>query len=163
DEVVILEPWYENYVPDCRMAGAVPRFVKLHEPEYTFDPGELRAAFTNRTRLILINTPHNPTGRVSSRPELDVIAVLCREFAAVRSGWQPWTPRAFPTGSRRGPTTSWRISGGSTGRGATSRARNGRRTAPSPSTWPASSAWPSCPAQASTPAAPGARRGSALT
>jgi aspartate/methionine/tyrosine aminotransferase len=67
DEVVILQPWYENYVPDCRMAGAVPRFVPLHEPDYTFDPDELRSAFTSRTRLVLVNTPHNPTGRVFTR------------------------------------------------------------------------------------------------
>jgi len=83
DEVIILEPWYENYVPDCRMAGARPRFVPLHEPEYTFDPDELRAAFNRRTRLILINTPHNPTGRVFTRTELSIIAGLCQEFGVI--------------------------------------------------------------------------------
>lgn len=83
DEVVILEPWYENYLPDCRMAGVLPRFVPLHEPEYTFDPAELRSAFNNRTRLIMINTPHNPTGKVFTRGELEVIAGLCREFGVV--------------------------------------------------------------------------------
>jgi len=83
DEVIILEPWYENYVPDCRMAGAVPRFVSMHEPDYTFDPQELRAAFNNRTRLIMINTPHNPTGRVLTHSELDVIASLCLEHGVV--------------------------------------------------------------------------------
>ncbi len=83
DEVIILEPWYENYVPDCQMAGAVPRFVPLHEPDYTFDPGELRAAFNRRTRLILINTPHNPTGKVFSRAELEMIAGLCQEFGVI--------------------------------------------------------------------------------
>ena len=83
DEVVILEPWYENYVPDCLMAGAVPRFVPLREPDYTFDPEELRAAFGERTRLILINTPHNPTGKVFTREELRTIADLCIEFGVI--------------------------------------------------------------------------------
>lgn len=83
DEVIILEPWYENYVPDCQMAGAVPRFVPLREPDYTFDPAELRAAFSDRTRLILINTPHNPTGRVFTRAELAEIAALCQEFGVI--------------------------------------------------------------------------------
>ena len=83
DEVIILEPWYENYVPDCQMAGARPRFVPLRETEYTFDPDELRAAFSDRTRLILVNTPHNPTGRVFSRAELSTIAALCQEFGVI--------------------------------------------------------------------------------
>ena len=83
DEVIILQPWYENYVPDCLIAGVPPRFVPLHEPEYTFDPDELRAAFNNRTRLILFNTPHNPTGRVFNRPELEIIAKLCQEFGVI--------------------------------------------------------------------------------
>lgn len=83
DEVVILEPWYENYVPDCQMAGVTPRFVALREPDYTWDPQELRAAFNNRTRLILINTPHNPTGRVFTREELETVARLCQEFGVI--------------------------------------------------------------------------------
>ena len=83
DEVVILEPWYENYVPDCQMAGRYPRFVPLREPDYTFDPRELRAAFNDRTRLILINTPHNPTGRVFTRAELEMVARLCQEFGVI--------------------------------------------------------------------------------
>ncbi len=82
-EVIIFEPWYENYVPDCQMAGAVPRFVSLREPDYTFDTGELRAAFNARTRLILINTPHNPTGRVFTREELGEIARFCQEFGVI--------------------------------------------------------------------------------
>jgi aspartate/methionine/tyrosine aminotransferase len=83
DEVVIFEPWYENYLPDCQMVGAVPRFVPLHVPGYTFDSAELRAAFTDRTRLILLNTPHNPTGRVFTRLELEEIARLCQEFGVI--------------------------------------------------------------------------------
>jgi aminotransferase len=83
DEVIILQPWYENYLPDCLMAGAVPRFVPLRQPDYSFDPAELRAAFNNRTRLILINTPHNPTGRVFSRAELEVVAGLCQQYGVI--------------------------------------------------------------------------------
>jgi aminotransferase len=77
DEVIILEPWYENYVPDCLMGGVTPQFVPLREPDYAFDPDELAAAFNERTRLILINTPHNPTGRVFTRAELRTVADLC--------------------------------------------------------------------------------------
>lgn len=83
DEIIIFEPWYENYVPDCLMAGVTPRFVSLHEPEYTFDLCELRSAFNNHTRLVIINTPHNPTGRVFSRSELEQIAALCQEYGVI--------------------------------------------------------------------------------
>ena len=83
DEVVIFEPFYENYGPDCIIAGAVPRYVDLHAPDFRFDPGELRAAFSARTRAIIINTPHNPTGKVFSREELTLIAELCQEFDAL--------------------------------------------------------------------------------
>ena len=83
DEVVILEPWYENYVPGCRMAGVVPRFVPMRGAELTFDPAELRAAFNARTRLVILNTPQNPTGRVFTRAELEEIARLCQEFGVV--------------------------------------------------------------------------------
>ena len=83
DEVIILEPWYENYVPGCLMAGVAPRFVPLREPDYAFDPDELRAAFNDRTRLILINTPHNPTGRVFTRDELRIVAELCQEYSVI--------------------------------------------------------------------------------
>jgi aminotransferase len=83
DEAVILEPWYENYVPACLMAGVQPQFVPLCEPAYSVDPDELRAAFGERTRLILINTPQNPTGRVFSRAELETIAELCCEYDVI--------------------------------------------------------------------------------
>jgi aspartate/methionine/tyrosine aminotransferase len=79
-EVIVFEPFYENYRPDCILSGAVPRTVRLHAPEWEFDPDELRAAFSARTRAIIVNTPHNPTGKVFSRAELEVIAGLCREF-----------------------------------------------------------------------------------
>jgi aspartate/methionine/tyrosine aminotransferase len=80
DEVVIFEPFYENYGPDSIISGAVPRFVTLREPDWTFDPGELAAAFNNRTRAIVINTPNNPTGKVFGRDELQTIAELCQHW-----------------------------------------------------------------------------------
>jgi len=83
DEVVIFEPFYENYGPDCVISGAVPRYVALRPPDWSFDEGELRAAFNNRTRAIVVNTPHNPTGKVYSRSELELIAQLCVEHDAI--------------------------------------------------------------------------------
>jgi aminotransferase len=83
DEVVVLEPFYENYGPDAAICGATPVFVPLRPPEYTFDRDELRAAFTARTKAIIVNTPNNPTGRVFTRDELDFIAGLCREHDAI--------------------------------------------------------------------------------
>jgi aminotransferase len=82
DEVIIFEPFYENYGPDCVLSGAVPRFVVLHPPDWSFDPDELRRAFNTRTRAIVINTPHNPTGKVFSRAELELVAALCQEYDA---------------------------------------------------------------------------------
>ncbi len=78
DEVIIFEPYYENYGPDAILCDARPRFVRLHEPDWSYDPAELEAAVTNRTRLIVVNTPNNPTGKVFSRAELEHIAALCR-------------------------------------------------------------------------------------
>ena len=83
DEVVVFEPFYENYGPDTILCGAVPKTVTLAPPEWTFDERELEAAFTDRTRGIVINTPNNPTGKVFSREELDVIARLCQTWDAV--------------------------------------------------------------------------------
>jgi aspartate/methionine/tyrosine aminotransferase len=80
DEVVIFEPYYENYGPDSIISGAVPRFVRLREPDWSFDPAELEAAFTNRTRAIIINTPNNPTGKVFTKQELEAIAKLCLKW-----------------------------------------------------------------------------------
>jgi len=79
DEVVVFEPYYENYGPDCLLSGATPRFVRLNAPDWSFDPGELAAAFGPETRAIIVNTPHNPTGKVFSRAELETIAELCRK------------------------------------------------------------------------------------
>lgn len=77
DEVIVFEPFYENYGPDAIMAGAQPKFVRLRGPEWTFDPDELKRAFSNRTRAIVINSPNNPTGKVFTREELEMIASLC--------------------------------------------------------------------------------------
>jgi aminotransferase len=115
DEVVIFEPFYENYGPDAILSGATPRYVTLHEPSpstslgagtstslgvgpstslgagpstslgagWTFDPAELRSAFNNRTKAIILNTPNNPTGKVFTREELEAIAALCRQWDVV--------------------------------------------------------------------------------
>ncbi len=83
DEVIVLEPFYENYGPDAAICGAAPVFVSLRAPHFTFDPDELRAAFSPRTKAIIVNTPNNPTGRVFTRGELETIARLCVEHEAV--------------------------------------------------------------------------------
>jgi aspartate/methionine/tyrosine aminotransferase len=85
DEVIIFEPFYENYGPDSIISGAKPQFVKLRPPatpddEWTFDERELRAAFHNHTKAIVVNTPNNPTGKVFTRPELELIRDLCLQF-----------------------------------------------------------------------------------
>ena len=85
DEVVVFEPFYENYGPDSVLSGAQPRFVKLRPPadatgEWTFDEKELRRAFSAHTKAIILNTPNNPTGKVFTRAELELIRDLCLEF-----------------------------------------------------------------------------------
>jgi len=80
DEVVIFEPFYENYGPDVLMSGATPRFVTLREPDWSFDEKELSKAFNRKTKAIVINTPNNPTGKVFTRAELEFIAKLCRKW-----------------------------------------------------------------------------------
>jgi len=77
DEVIVFEPFYENYGPDAILCGAEPRFVRMHEPDWQIDFDELEDAFNNRTRAIVINTPNNPTGKVYTRDELERIAALC--------------------------------------------------------------------------------------
>ena len=80
DEVIVFEPFYENYGPDAILAGAEPKYVRLREPDWRFDPDELTRAFTNRTRAIVINSPNNPTGKVFTREELQMIADLCQRW-----------------------------------------------------------------------------------
>src|SRR6202521_2757867 len=99
DEVVIFEPFYENYGPDAILSGATPRYVTLREPgpstplgtdrsaslgaDWTFDAGELAAAFNDKTKAIILNTPNNPTGKVFTREELESIAALCQKWDAI--------------------------------------------------------------------------------
>jgi N-succinyldiaminopimelate aminotransferase len=80
DEVVVFEPFYDCYVPTIRMAGGVPVAVTLRAPTFHLDPDELCAAFSPRTKALILNTPHNPTGTVFSRDELSLVAELCQEF-----------------------------------------------------------------------------------
>jgi aminotransferase len=83
DEVIVFEPFYENYGPDCVLSGATPRYVTLRPPHWSFDEAELRSAFNGKTRAIVVNTPHNPSGKVFSREELELIARLCLEHDAI--------------------------------------------------------------------------------
>ena len=82
EEVVVFEPFYENYGPDAIISGAIPRFVPLRPPDWTFDAEELAAAFNQRTRALILNTPNNPTGKVFSREELETIAGIVRRSNA---------------------------------------------------------------------------------
>ncbi|MEX2717385.1 MAG: pyridoxal phosphate-dependent aminotransferase [Candidatus Sigynarchaeota archaeon] len=79
DEVIIFEPFYENYGPDCLLSGATPRFIKLEPPDWHFSEDTLAKAFNEKTKAIIINTPNNPTGKVFSRKELSFIASLCQQ------------------------------------------------------------------------------------
>jgi aspartate/methionine/tyrosine aminotransferase len=83
DELVVFEPFYENYGPDSVLCGCTRKLVTLHAPDWTFDRDELRRAFSSRTKAIILNSPNNPTGRVFSRDELAFIAGLCQEFDAL--------------------------------------------------------------------------------
>ncbi len=83
DEVIVFEPYYENYGPDAILSGAVPRYVKLHEPDWHVDADELEKAFNDKTRAIIINTPNNPTGKVYTRGELEAIAALCQKWDVI--------------------------------------------------------------------------------
>ena len=79
DEAVLIEPLYDSYLPIVRRAGAVPKTVRLEPPDWTLPVGDLRAAFSEKTKLILFNTPMNPCAKVFTREELDLIAALCIE------------------------------------------------------------------------------------
>jgi aspartate/methionine/tyrosine aminotransferase len=82
DEIVVFEPFYENYGPDAILSGATPRFVKLRPPDWTYDEKELAAAFGPHTKAIILNTPNNPTGKVFTRGELEFIRDLCVRWNA---------------------------------------------------------------------------------
>ena len=83
DEVVVFEPFYENYAPDAILSDARPRYVPLRAPDWSFDPDELRAAFNDKTKAIIICNPNNPTGKVFTRSEMEFIAGLCQQFDAL--------------------------------------------------------------------------------
>ena len=83
DEVILTEPFYENYWPDCVLAGATPRFVPIRPPHWSFDFDELAAAFNDRTKAIVLCNPNNPTGTVFGRDELEHVAALCRKWDVV--------------------------------------------------------------------------------
>jgi aspartate/methionine/tyrosine aminotransferase len=83
EEVIVFEPFYENYGPDTILCDAKPRFITLHEPDWHIDEQELTKAFSNKTKAIVINTPNNPTGKVFSRDELQLIADLCLKWGVV--------------------------------------------------------------------------------
>jgi len=83
DEVVIFEPWYEEYGPHSIITGTIPKLVTLREPDWTFDEAELRAAFGPRTRAVILNTPHNPTGKMFDANELALISQLCNEWDCI--------------------------------------------------------------------------------
>lgn len=83
DEVIVFEPFYENYGPDAILSDATPRYVPLLAPDWSFDRDELRAAFNEKTKAIIICNPNNPTGKVFSRDEMEFIAALCRENDAL--------------------------------------------------------------------------------
>lgn len=83
DEIIVFEPYYENYSPDILLSNAHRKLVSLRPPDWTFDPDELRRAFSPKTKAIVLNTPNNPTGKVFSVDELRLIADLCEEFDAL--------------------------------------------------------------------------------
>jgi aspartate/methionine/tyrosine aminotransferase len=102
DEVIVFEPAYDAYVPDILLAGATPRFVPLRLPRWEWDPDQLRAAFNSRTRAVVLNTPHNPTGKVFSRAELEYLAALCRDNDVIVISDEVYSEITFD-GSRHHP------------------------------------------------------------
>lgn len=83
DEMIVFEPVYDSYVPNMVMAGVMPRYVALRGANWTFDVDELAQAFNSRTRAIIVNSPHNPTGKIYSREELSIIAALCQRYDVI--------------------------------------------------------------------------------
>ncbi len=80
DEIIILEPYYENYGPDSILSGAIPKYVTLNPPDWSYNIDELAQAFSDKTKAIVINTPNNPTGKVFTKNELEEIAALCHKY-----------------------------------------------------------------------------------
>ncbi len=83
DEVIMFEPYYDSYVPSVQIAGGIPRYYTLRPPHWAIDEGELTALFSDKTKMIIINTPHNPTGKVFTREELGMIARLCQTYNVI--------------------------------------------------------------------------------
>ena len=83
DEVIVIEPFYDSYIACLSMAGAIPKIVTLRAPDFTLDESELRNAFSDKTKMIIVNSPHNPTGRVFSHQELAMIAELAIKHDAI--------------------------------------------------------------------------------
>lgn len=101
DEVVIIEPFYDAYPVNVALSGATPRHVALRAPDFALDPDELRAAFSAATRAIVVNNPHNPTGRVFTTEELATIADLCQEFDAIAICDEVYEEMTFETDHQR--------------------------------------------------------------
>jgi aspartate/methionine/tyrosine aminotransferase len=102
DEVVLFEPFYENYGPDAALSQATLRFVPLEGRDFAIDPVKLRAAFNAKTRAIIINTPHNPTGKVMTREEMTWVAELCQEFDALAITDEIYEHMIYPTSAGAG-------------------------------------------------------------
>ncbi|HEX8905005.1 MAG TPA: aminotransferase class I/II-fold pyridoxal phosphate-dependent enzyme, partial [Longimicrobiaceae bacterium] len=100
DEVIVFEPFYENYGPDAILSDATPRYVPLRAPDWSFDRDELRAAFNARTRAIILCNPNNPTGKVFGREEMEFIAGLCVEHDVLCFSDEIYEHILYPTGER---------------------------------------------------------------
>lgn len=101
DEVILIEPYYDAYPADVSMAGGVPRFVTLRPPDFALDPDELRRAFGPKTRAIVFNNPHNPTGRVFTDAELALVAELCNEHDVIAISDEVYEEMTYETTHRR--------------------------------------------------------------
>lgn len=101
DEVIVFEPFYDAYVPNVIMAGGIPRFVPLRPPDWGIDLAALSAAFNERTRMIMINTPHNPTGKVFGEGELNLIAKLCEKWNVIALTDEVYEHILFPGSQHR--------------------------------------------------------------
>lgn len=101
DEVILIEPFYDAYPADVSVAGGIPRFVTLRPPDFAIDPDELRAAFGPKTRAIIFNSPHNPTGRVFTDAELSLVADLCTEHDVIAVSDEVYEEMTYDSSHRR--------------------------------------------------------------